>query len=434
MRLISAFLIATMFFAADASPAVGAEKNANAGSLVFAATDWPCWRGVNHDGHADPNQSPPTQWSRDKNVVWRVPVPGRGHSSPIVLGDRVFLTTADEKEQVQSVLCFDRATGKQVWKTDVHRGGFTIKNKKASLASASVATDGERLFVNFPNSKALFTTALDLDGKQLWQTKITDYEEHQGYGSSPMLYESLVLVAADNKGGGAIAGLNRTDGEIVWRHDRPKKPNYASPIVLRADDRDQLVFTGCDLVSSFDPLSGKKLWEIDGATTECVTSTVTDGKLVFTSGGYPDNHVSAVRADGSGEVAWRNNTRVYVPSMLLKDGFLYAVTDAGVAVCWQAATGKEQWKHRLGGTFTSSPVLVGQSIYAINEGGKAFVFAADSREFKSLGGGQLGDEVFTTPTICGNYVYLRVAENADAGRQEVLYCLGNAASVSEPQR
>jgi outer membrane protein assembly factor BamB len=239
-----------------------------------------------------------------------------------------------------------------------------------------------------------------------------------------MLYDSLVLISADNKRGGAIAGLRRTSGEIAWRHDRPKKPNYPSPIVVRADGKDQLILTGCDLVSSFEPLSGKKLWEFPGATTECVTSTVTDGKLVYTSGGYPENHISAVKADGSGDVAWKNNTRVYVPSMLLKDGYLYAVTDAGVAICWEAATGKEQWKNRIGGTFSSSPVLVGESIYAINEAGKAFVFTAQPMAFKQVATSQLGDEVFATPTICGGRIYLRVAENTDAGRQEMLYCLG----------
>jgi outer membrane protein assembly factor BamB len=431
MRLTLNLLLVWLFQASFTMASFGAQNVADdARPGPFAATDWPCWRGANHDGHADPRQSPPTEWSREKNVVWRAPVPGRGHSSPTVLGERIFLTTADEKEQIQSVLCYDRATGKQLWKTDVHRGGFTFKNKKASLASSTVATDGRRLFVNFPNSEALYTTALDLYGKQLWQTKITDYEEHQGYGSSPMLYESLVLVSADNKGGGAVAGLNRATGKIVWRHERPKKPNYASPIVVRAGGKQQLVFTGCDLVTSFDPLSGNKLWEIDGATTECVTSTVTDGKLVITSGGYPDNHVSAVQADGTGKVVWRNNTRVYVPSMLLKDGQLYAVTDAGMAICWEAATGKEQWKSRLGGAFTSSPVLVGDLIYAINEKGKAFVFAADAAAYSPRGGGQLGDEVFATPTICGGRIYLRVAENTDAGRQEALYCLGKLSDAS----
>src|SRR5205814_107416 len=151
-----------------------------------------------------------------------------------------------------------------------------------------------------------------------WQTKITDYVLHQGFGSSPAVYQSLVIVSADNKGTGVIAGLNRVTGKIVWKQERPKTPNYTSPIILRVDDREQLLFTGCDLVTSFDPLTGKKLWEIGGSTTECVTSTVTDGQLIFTSGGYPKNHLSAVRADGSGKIVWENKTRVYVPSLLVR--------------------------------------------------------------------------------------------------------------------
>src|SRR5262249_21132207 len=140
-------------------------------------------------------------------------------------------------------------------------------------------------------------------------------------------------------------------GKVVWKHARPKTPNYASPIILNAAGRDQLVFTGCDLVASYEPLTGKLLWQVKGSTTECVTSTVTDGRHVFTSGGYPKNHVSAVLADGSGKVVWENGTRVYVPSMLVREGHLYAVLDAGVAVCWECGTGKEVWRHRLGGTF-----------------------------------------------------------------------------------
>src|SRR5205085_7408130 len=140
----------------------------------------------------------------------------------------------------------------------------------SSLASSTVACDGRRLFINFLNKGAIWTTALNRDGKQLWQTKVADYVLHQGFGSSPAVYESLVLVSADNKGGGLIAGLDRATGKVVWKQERPKLPNYASPIILRADGRDQLVMTGCDLVAGFAPLTGKKLWEVKGSTTECV--------------------------------------------------------------------------------------------------------------------------------------------------------------------
>jgi hypothetical protein len=192
---------------------------------------------------------------------------------------------------------------------------------------------------------------------------------------------------------------------------------------LHVGGRDQLLLTGCDLVSAFDPSNGKRLWEIEGATTECVTSTVTDGNLIITSGGYPRNHMSAIRADGSGEVVWQNKVRVYVPSVLISDGFLYAVTDAGVAMCFKADDGREVWKHRLGGGFTASPVLVGKTIFATNEGGKTFIFKAQSSEFELVAENHLGDEVFATPTICGSRVYMRIANRQDDKRQEMLYCL-----------
>ncbi len=392
--------------------------------ISVGANDWPWWRGPNSNGIASADQKPPVVWSTDKNVLWKVPVPGRGHASATVVGDRVYLPTADHERGVQSIHCFDRKTGKTIWVTDVHTGGLMSGNKKASQASSSVACDGKRLFINFVNGGAAYTTALSLDGKQLWQTKISDYVIHQGYGSSPALYQSLVLVSADNKGGGALAALDRGTGEIVWRVERPKLPNYASPVVVKAAGKEQLVFTGCDVVASLDPLTGKKFWEVPGATTECVTTTVTHGGLIYTTGGYPKNHVAAMKADGSGEVVWSNGTRVYVPSMVVHKDHLFALTDAGIATCWNAATGEEKWKGRLGGGFSASPVLVGDRFYAINEKGTGFVFAADPEKFELLSTNPLADEALATPTICGGRIYLRVAHMNDKGRQEMLYCIG----------
>jgi outer membrane protein assembly factor BamB len=389
------------------------------------AADWPWWRGPDRDGVADGRQEPPLTWSATENVVWKSPVPGRGHGSPIVVGDQVFLTAADHERQTQLVLCYDRRSGKLLWRTEVHRGGFTTAgNAKSSLASSTPACDGQRVFVNFLHDGAVWTTALSRTGERLWQTKVGDFVVHQGFGSSPALYGPLVLVSADHKGGGVLPALERTSGKVVWQHERPKLANYTSPIILRADGRDQLVLTGCDLVSGFEPLTGKKLWEVRGATTECVTSVVTDGKLVFTSGGYPRNHVSAVRADGSGMVVWENKERVYVPSMLVRGGHLYAVTDGGFAVCWKCDSGQEVWRGRLDGTFSASPVLVGERIYAVNEAGHGFVFRATPAKFDLVAENHLGDEVLATPTFCGGRVYLRVAVHKDGQRQEMLYCVG----------
>ncbi|MEZ6056454.1 MAG: PQQ-binding-like beta-propeller repeat protein [Planctomycetaceae bacterium] len=390
-----------------------------------AEGDWPWWRGPSRDGVADADQTIPTRWSEEENILWKTPIPGRGHGSPTVVGNRVYLATAEADREARSVLCLDRETGKVVWSTDVHVGKVTPhKNKKGSDASCSVACDGERLFVNFLHDNAMVTSALSLDGKILWQQRICDYVVHQAFGSSPAIYGPLVIVSADNKAGGAVAGLNRESGEVVWKQSRPKTPNYPSPIILEASGKTQLLMTGCDVVSSFNPLTGEKLWEFPGATTECVTSTIVHDGLMLTSGGYPKNHIAAVKCDGSGTVVWENNVRVYVPSMLVRDGNLYAVTDAGVAMCWDFATGKEMWKGRLGGTFSSSPVLVGDTIVVTNEAGQTFLFRARPDEFELIAENRLGDECFATPTLCGDHIYTRVARQEKNSRQEYLYCIG----------
>lgn len=394
---------------------------------VDLALDWPWWRGPTFDGHAV-GPTPPLTWSDSENVLWKALVPGRGHGSPTVVGEQVFLTAAEAVEGgefAQSVLAFERKTGKELWRVELHRGPAEKReNSKSSLASSSVACDGERLFATFLSRGAVYLTALSLEGKQLWQAKVTDYTIHQGFGASPLVYGELVIAAADNKGNGAMVAYRRDTGEVAWRVERPAKPNYASPIVLPIKGQKQLLLSGCDLVSSFDPLSGKKLWETEGSTTECVTTIVSDGERVFTSGGYPDNHVQAVTADGSGKSAWRNNARVYVPSMLVKDGHLYATLDAGVVTCWNSATGEEKWKERLRGTFSSSLVLIGEQLLATNEEGVTFVFRASPEKFELLGENKLGSSTFSTPTICGGKIYHRAAIQVDGKRQEMLYCIG----------
>ncbi len=389
-----------------------------------SSEDWPWWRGPMRNGAA-PCDSAPLTWSKTENVVWRAAVPGRGHASPTIAGARVILPTADETAQTQSILCFHRETGDLLWEREVHRGKFVGGgNAKSTQASASVACDGERIFINFLHDDAVFTSALSLEGEILWQKRISGFVNHQGFGASPAVYGALVLVSSDNKGGGVLAGLNGKTGEVVWSHDRPKMPNYTSPIVLQVEGRAQALFSGCELLTSLDPLTGEKLWEVEGATTECVTSTVTSGGLVYSSGGYPRNHIQAVKADGSGTTVWENKQRVYVPSMLEHEGYLYASSDDGIGLCLVAATGEEAWKTRLEGKFTASPVRVGDRIYATSESGRTVVFRASPERYEQLAENQLGDQAFATPAICGGRIYHRVVEEGKDGRQEWLYCLG----------
>jgi hypothetical protein len=404
-----------------------AQHNHVQDGFEVAESDWPWWRGPHRNGESSGKQSPPRTWSVDENVMWKAPIVGRGYGSPIVFNNMVVLQTANEDAGSQMVIALDRDSGSVLWETVVHKSGGMRKNPKSTAASNTAAWDGERILVNFANSDAVFLTCLDVEGKQLWQREICKYVEHQGYGSSPLLYQSLVIVNGDNKNGGALVALDRKSGEEVWRRPRPTKPNYPSPVVLRIAGRDQLVMTGCDLVTSLDPLTGNTLWEVEGATTECVTSTVTDGERVFTSGGYPKNHISAVRADGSNKIDWESKDRVYVPSLLCRDGYLYGILDAGVAACWKSDTGKEVWRSRLGGTFSSSPVLVGDTIYATNEAGETFLFKANAEAFELIGSNKLGDEVLATPVIVGSKIYYRASVVVNDKRQEFLYCIGSSA-------
>ncbi len=411
-------------FAGVASPSAAIAETPGVSPSKVAPTDWPEWRGPNRDGTVNTPSDPPTQWSETEHVAWRTPIAGRGHASPTVLENQIFVPTAVENPDQQWVIALDRTTGKPLWKTIVHEGSYpTGGNDKSSFASSTIATDGSRLFANFLHDGAMWTSSLSLAGEVLWQTKVCNYTLHQGYGSSPSVYRSLVIVSGDNKGGGAVAGIDRETGEVVWKHDRPSKPNYSSPSIVRIGDQDQLIMTGCDIVESLDPMTGKVNWKVDGATTECVTTTPTDGRLVFSSGGYPRSHLSAYDATDSGKLAWDTNLRIYVPSLVFHEGYLYALFDEGIAACIRAEDGETQWKKRLGGAFSASVVLVGDRLYGTNEDGETFVFKANPERFEQLGENKLGTSVFATPTISGDQIFLRVATYQEGKRREQIVCI-----------
>ncbi len=376
------------------------------------------------DGHAAADQQPPVKWSENEKVLWKAEVRGRGHGSPTVVGSNVYLATADLETEEQLVICFDRATGKKQWESVLHRENLNTKGHKiSSQASSDVVSDGERLYVNFLNDGAVFTTALDFSGKVLWQRRVCDFQVHQGFGSSPVLHQSIILVSADHRGGGKLTGLNKHTGKIVWQQDLPPVANYASPAVITAAGKTQAVLAGCKKVESFDPLTGKKIWSVDGSTEETVVTAVTDGQRIFVGGGYPKQHTMAMEADGSGRIAWENTTRTYVPSMLVKDGHLFAVLDGGRAVCWKAENGEELWSEKLDREFYGSPVMVGTRIYVTSKSGVTSVFEARPEKFNLISQNALGDESFSSPAICDNRIYLRSAKTSPT-RREYLWCVG----------
>ena len=388
--------------------------------------DWAWWRGPTAMGEADARREYPLEWDNEKNVIWRSDVPGRGHGSPILVGDRIYIAICDESAQSQGVLALDRTTGKHLWKKIVHESGAMTKNAKSSGASSTIACDGKHLFIPFANAGKVVLSALTMEGEIAWQSELCNYQVHQGFAASPLLYKNFVIAVADTKGNGAVAAYERDNGQMVWKRERPSNPNYPSAIVHRIADRDQLILIGCDEVVSLEPSTGDTIWQREGATTECVTTTVTDGIHVYSSGGYPRNHLAAYRADRQGEIAWETTDRLYVPSLVIRDKHLYGVLDAGIAVCWDAATGKEAWKGRLGGDFSASPVLAGNRIYATSEAGKTYVYEATPERFRLLATNSLGDETFATPTFADGRIYFRIATSASGSRQEQIVCLGDA--------
>ncbi len=394
-----------------------------ASSPEAAADDWPWWRGPDHDCKSRDAQVI-TSWAPSKNLVWKTKVPGRGHSSPIICGKRVFLTTADEKAQQQLILAFDRKTGKPLWSTVAHEGGFLRKYPKNSQASATPACDGKRVYCAFINRNGLHVTATDLRGKILWQKKAGTFQSEHGYGSSPVFYKSLVIVNGDNLKGSFIAALDRETGKVVWSTERKttgRHGSYATPFVATIAGRPQLIQTGMGEVASYDPATGQLIWSCEGPAEVTACTAACSDNLVFATGGYPEKELLAIRADGKGDVTkthvvWRTGKGVtYVPSPLYHDGRLYVVNDGGVATCFEGKTGKQVWSGRLGGGFSSSPVLVGGLLYASNEAGRTFVLKT-GRTFEVVARNDLDGRILATPAVCGGRIFLRTDNS--------LYCLG----------
>lgn len=398
---------------------------ANLPPAQFSPGDWPGWRGPHHDGLAL-EQVVPTSWSETQNVVWKSKLPGRGHSSPIIIDDRVYLQTSDDAAQTQSVLAINRATGKWVWQTEIFQGGLEqAMHQENTQASSTLASDGERLFALFLNDRRIWCSGLSLEGEELWRQEVGGFRSRFGYSASPVVYQSLVILAADHEEGGFIAALDRASGHIIWRRKRPSNSSYASPRVVTLDGQDQVVICGCKKVMSYDPLTGEELWSVEGTTESTVGTPVVAGNAVIVSGGYPGAETLAV--DKGGKVLWRVNDKCYVPSLLAHDGSLYLMQDDGIAKCLNAATGKELWKHRVGGKFRTSPVLVSEMIYVTDMAGKTTVFKASPAGFELMGENQLGTEGFASPAVSLNQLFLRVADDSQGRREEFLYCIAEPA-------
>jgi outer membrane protein assembly factor BamB len=397
----------------DVAPAAGWD---NLQPATAGTDNWPWWRGPALDNHS-PAKNPPLNWSDQMNVRWRLPLPGRGHASPCIRGDRIFLPAGDPTLEVVWMLCFDRATGRKLWQTEVYRGPFPKIHNDNSPASSTPACDGKLVYFPYQTAETISMAALDLDGKVVWNKPVAPYKSIQGYSSSPALYKSAIIIPVDGSVGNWLIALHRQTGEVVWRSTTRKVlEGYASPLVTRVAGRDQVFLIGGFKTTSYDPNNGKMLWECDGPSDYCAATVAFSKETVYATGGVPQKALLAIRADGTGNVtathlSWKSDNKAgYVPSPLLHEGLIYAVSDNGLMRCYDAATGQVVWEQNFKAPFYSSPVLAGDRIYVFDRIGKGYVMKT-GRQFELLATNELPTGAFATPVILGDRIYIRTLED-----------------------
>lgn len=382
------------------------------------AGDWPRYRGP--DGAAVSEQRGlPVTWTPD-DYAWNVELPGVGHSSPVICGDQLFITSAIDEGSVRYLFCLDAVTGERLWcrATGLNR---SHKHVKGSWASSTPAVDGERVYVTFADEENYLVTAYDLAGGLVWRRNLGAFESQHGHGVSPIVYHGLVIVPNDQKGPSSIVALDAETGETVWSTLREiGRTSYATPIVVESEGTGpQLICcSGAMGITSLDPASGRLNWKTgpfpDPSRT--VSSPVlADGLVVQTCGGGGRGNV-LIAADVSrpgdssrDRIRYRRGRREllpYVPTPVYYDDHLFLWTDQGVVICIDWRTREDVWTERVGGNFSGSPVCIDGKLYAISEDGDVVVVAA-SPTYEFLGRTPLGDPSHATPAVADGRLYLR---------------------------
>jgi hypothetical protein len=390
-----------------------------------AAENWPAWRGPRGDG-TSLETNVPLQWDVSRNATWKVAVPGIGHASPIVWGNRIFTVTALPEQRDRVLLCFDRAAGTIVWQRTVVNGPLEKINPENSHASGTPATDGKSVYVAFRVGDEIVVAAHDAgDGRPIWLVRPGTHTGEWGFSNEPVLYGDTVILDGDGKGDSFLVALDRKDGRTRWRIPRTHRGiSYSAPLIREMAGRVQLIQCGDRCVTSFDPDTGKALWTVDGPSEEFVATPAYSpkAKLVFVSSSWPQRHILAIDPRGSGNVtqthiAWRDNRGApYIPSLMVAGDFLLSVNNSGVAFCYDAASGKVHWEERLG-RHHASPVLVGGLVFFINDTGEVNVIKPGPT-FDRVAQYALGESCYASPAISDGQVFLRGFQH--------LFCLGQA--------
>jgi tricorn protease len=417
---------------------------------VAVPRNWPSFRGLNASGVGD-GQYPPTAWEVKKphKNQWKTPIPGLGHSCPVVWGDRVFLTTAvssDPKSKLKAgaygsvepaadvskhtwrVYCLDKRSGKILWDKIAYEGmPKTKRHPKGSQANATPATDGKHLVVWFA-SEGLY--CYDFDGKLLWKRDLgvqdsgffSDPDMQWGASSSPVLYKGLVILQCDRQKDSFLAAFRVTDGKPVWRTPRDESPSWGTPTIYEGKTGAELITAATNYTRGYDPLTGKELWRLGRHSEITVPTPITGQGLIFVTNGYrPVQPIYAIwpgargdislkdRQESSEQVAWSKvRGGPYMPTPIVYGDHLYVCSNNGNVVCYEARTGKMVYQKRLGSSesYTASPVAADGRIYFTSEEGKVRVVKAGP-EFRLLAVNDMGDTCLATPAIADGMIFVR---------------------------
>ena len=386
-------------------------------SAVASETEWPEFRGPTGQGISQAVNVPET-WGATQNVAWKMPVPGRGWSSPALLKGRLYLTTAVGEEDVSlRALCFDAQDERTLWDVEVFKptADATKMHRKNSLASPTPIVTADRLYVHFGH---MGTAALDLEGKVVWKQASLKYSPVHGGGGSPELVDGTLVFSCDGASDPFVVALDASTGEVRWRTPRQtlaRKPfSFSTPLAVKLDGVTQVISPGSGFVGSYDVKDGRELWRVKyGEGYSVIPRPVFAHDLLFVSSSFDRPVLKAIRPAGAqGDVteshmAWEWTKGVpHTASMLVAGDELYFVADGGIASCADARTGKIHWSERLGGDFSASPILAAGRIYFFNESGVAYVVNA-GKTYELIATNTLGEPTLASPVPADGVLFVR---------------------------
>lgn len=419
-----------------------------------AAGNWPQWRGPDGSGISN-EKNLPSEWSPTKNIKWKTPIDGRAHSSPIVWGNKVFLTTAVEgavvpgakavkhtvdggkeflhpdsvgadRNQTFKVICLDRESGKILWQSTAWEGTpYDNRHRKSSYAASTPATDGKLVYAFF-GTEGIY--AYDFKGNLAWKAQLGKLGTvGMGTGTSPILFDNLVIVQADEENGEAsfIVALDKKTGKEVWKKDRKVQVSWSTPLLAHTAKRAELLTSGTESVIAYDPATGAELWRHKGLESNAIPSPVANSEMAFLVAGFPAKVAMAIRLGQNGDLTGTPNVpwtyakgTAYVPSPILYGDYLYLTTDRGILTCIDAKTGEVKYEGGripIPATFTASPVAFEGKLLMTSEDGDTFIVKAGPKH-EILGTNSVGEPVYASPAIADGRIFIRGEKN--------LYCIG----------